>query len=145
MKALARIIMPLLLRLDDIVTKCINRVAIPYDGGVHAKHRLMQYHQFFVTRVKPGERVLDIGSGYGAVAYSLATQAGAFVTGIDLNANNIAKAKAKFHHPNLSFVHGDARTSLPAGAWDVVVLSNILEHLEQRIPFLTDIQRHLLS
>ena len=33
--------------------------AIAYDGGVHAKHRLMRYHDFFVERVEVGERVLD--------------------------------------------------------------------------------------
>jgi 2-polyprenyl-3-methyl-5-hydroxy-6-metoxy-1,4-benzoquinol methylase len=93
--------------------------------------------------VEQGERVLDIGCGYGAVAYSLATQAGALVTGIDLNEDNIVKAQARFQHPNLSFVHGDARASLPSGAWDVVVLSNILEHLEHRVSFLADIQRRI--
>ena len=132
-----------LLLADEFLTRCINRLAIEYDGGVHVKHRLMRYHEFFVSRVKPGERVLDVGCGYGAVAYSLATQAGALVTGIDLNEGNIIKAQARFQHTNLSFVHGDARTSLPSGAWDVVVLSNILEHLEHRVSFLADIQRRI--
>ncbi|MCG3772760.1 MAG: 2-methyl-6-phytyl-1,4-hydroquinone methyltransferase [Nitrosomonadaceae bacterium] len=130
-----------LLLADKFLTRCINRLAIEYDGGVHVKHRLMRYHEFFVSRVKLGERVLDVGCGCGAVAYSLATQAGAFVTGIDLSKDNILKAQARFKHPNLSFVHGDARTSLPSGAWDVVVLSNILEHLEHRVSFLADVQR----
>ena len=132
-----------LLLADEFLTRCINRLAIEYDGGVHVKHRLMRYHEFFVSRVKPGEHVLDVGCGYGAVAYSLAAQAGALVTGIDLNEGNIVKAQARFQHPNLSFVHGDARTSLPSGAWDVVVLSNILEHLEHRVSFLADIQRRI--
>ena len=125
--------MRLLLMLDNVVGKLINRLAIPYDGGVHVKHRLMRYHDFFVNRIAPGERVLDIGCGYGAVAYSLATRAGALVTGIDLNEVNVAKAKGRFHHPNLTIVHGDARTNLPSGPWDVLVLSNILEHIDQRV------------
>ena len=135
--------MRLLLMVDNAVSKLINRLAIPYDGGVHVKHRLMRYHDFFVNRIAPGERVLDVGCGYGAVAYSLATRAGALVTGIDLNEANVAKARAKFHHPNLTFVHGDAMANLPPGPWDVLVLSNILEHIERRIFFLTELQQGL--
>lgn len=143
MRKFTRIAMRLLLMVDNVVSKLINRLAIPYDGGVHVKHRLMRYHEFFVNRVAPGERVLDIGCGYGAVAYSLATRAGALVTGIDLNEANVAKARGKFHHPNLTFVHGDARENLPPGPWDVLVLSNILEHIERRIFFLAELQQGL--
>lgn len=143
MRKFTRIAMRLLLMVDSVVSKLINRLAIPYDGGVHVKHRLMRYHEFFVNRVASGERVLDIGCGYGAVAYSLAARAGALVTGIDLNEANVAKARGKFQHPNLTFVHGDARTNLPPGPWDVLVLSNILEHIERRIFFLTELQQGL--
>lgn len=128
---------------DDFLNRCINRLAIEYDGGVHVKHRLMRYHDFFVNRIRPGERVLDIGCGYGAVAFSIVTQAKARVTGVDLNAANVAKAKEHFRHPDLSFVHGDATVDLPGGLWDVVVLSNILEHLEHRVPFLITLQQRL--
>lgn len=93
MRKFTRIAMRLLLMVDSVVSKLINRLAIPYDGGVHVKHRLMRYHEFFVNRVASGERVLDIGCGYGAVAYSLAARAGALVTGIDLNEANVAKAR----------------------------------------------------
>ena len=143
MRKFTRIAMRLLLMVDSVVSKLINRLAIPYDGGVHVKHRLMRYHEFFVNRVASGERVLDIGCGYGAVAYSLAARAGALVTGIDLNEANVAKARGKFQHPNLTFVHGDARTNLPPGPCDVLVLSNILEHIERRIFFLTELQQGL--
>ena len=143
MKGLARILLRLLLQIDDVLTKGINRLSLIYEGGIHVKHRLMKYHDFFIDRICSTDRVLDIGCGYGAVAYSVATKAGARVTGIDLNAKNIAKASARFRHPNLVFVHGDARTALPGGEWDVVVLSNILEHLEYRPEFLKDLQRRL--
>jgi len=140
MKAPTKTLMRVLLRVDDFLTRCINRLALLYDDGVHVKHRLMRYHDFFVDRIRSGERVLDVGCGYGAVAYSVASRAGAVVTGIDLNAENIAKACALFRHPNLTFVTGDAFTDLPDGTFDVVLLSNILEHLEHRVEFLTAVQ-----
>ena len=143
MKAVARSAMRILLRADDFLTKCINRLAIEYDGGVHVKHRLMKYHDFFVERISPGERVLDVGCGYGAVAYSVASRAGAVVVGIDLRAENIVKARQLFQHPNLSFLQGDVLRGLPKESFDVIMLSNILEHIEQRVEFLTIVHERL--
>jgi 2-polyprenyl-3-methyl-5-hydroxy-6-metoxy-1,4-benzoquinol methylase len=143
MKRVTRFAMRLLLRADDFLTKCINRLAIEYDDGVHVKHRLMQYHDFFVERISTGERVLDIGCGYGAVAYSVASRTGAMVTGIDLRAENIAKARQLFQHPNLVFRQGDALRDLPKETFDVIMLSNILEHIEHRVEFLSTIHERL--
>ena len=143
MKAVARSAMRVLLKADDFLTKCINRLAIEYDGGVHVKHRLMKYHDFFVERISPGERVLDVGCGYGAVAYSVASRAGAVVVGIDLRAENIVKARQLFQHPNLSFLQGDVLQGLPKESFDVIMLSNILEHIEQRVEFLTIVHERL--
>jgi SAM-dependent methyltransferase len=129
-----------LLLLETALSGLIDEAAQRYDGGVHAKHRLTAYHDFFVTRVKPGERVLDIGCGYGAVAYSLTTRANAVVTGIDLDASNIADARRRFQHPRLTFVQGDACRALPGGAFDVVVASNVIEHIEGRVEFYRAVQ-----
>ncbi len=129
-----------LLAIDDVLTRQIDHTAIRYDNGVHVKHRLMNYHDFFVTRLQAGERVLDIGCGYGAVAYSMANRANAHVVGIDLDSGNIRNAQAKFQHPNLTFICGDALKTLPDEAFDTIVISNVLEHIEDRIGFLQQVQ-----
>jgi 2-polyprenyl-3-methyl-5-hydroxy-6-metoxy-1,4-benzoquinol methylase len=61
------------------------------------------------------------------------------VVGVELNTENFRRACAGDVPGNLSFVNADARTSLPQGHWDVVVLSNILEHIDDRVGFLRDI------
>ena len=66
-----------LLTMDSDVSGQIDLVALAYGDGVHVKHRIMRYHDFFVARVRDGERVLDIGCGYGAVAHSIASRSGA--------------------------------------------------------------------
>ena len=117
--------------------------AVAYDGGIHTKHRHTHYHDFFVERLQPGERVLDIGCGNGFLACDMAAKGGGHVTGIELNAENVATARQKFSHPNVQFIHGDALKDLPAGAYDTVVLSNVLEHLPGRVDFLRNIRERL--
>jgi 2-polyprenyl-3-methyl-5-hydroxy-6-metoxy-1,4-benzoquinol methylase len=80
-----------------------------------------------------------VGCGYGAVAFSLARRAGAAVTGIDLDPANIAMATARFRHGGLTFVTGDAQ-EVPGGRFDVVVASNIIEHLPRRVEFYRAVQ-----
>jgi SAM-dependent methyltransferase len=116
-------------------------LSVAYDGGRHTKHRHTRYHDFFVNRVSPGERVLDVGCGQGFVAWDLALRSSAVVTGIDISRDNIAAARAAHVHPHLSFVHGDATVGVPGGPWDVIVLSNVLEHIEHRELFLAALAR----
>lgn len=132
-----------LLQADDDVTSLVNDVAVRYDDGLHVKHRLMRYHDFFLERVRPEERVLDIGCGYGAVAFSIASRTSADVVGIDLDRSNFEKARARFRLPNLHFVHGDALVDLPQERFDVIVFSNVLEHLDERAAFLRRVQARL--
>ena len=65
-----------------------GQVAGWYGQGVHPKHRLMDYHRFFISRIQHSDHVLDIGCGIGAVAYDVAVSTGASVIGIDINEKN---------------------------------------------------------
>jgi len=125
-----------LLEVERVVSGQIDLAALEYGDGVHVKHRLMRYHDFFVDRVAAGESVLDVGCGYGAVASSIAQRSKARVTGIDLSAPNIAQARAAFAAPGLEFIVGTAPDDLGSTHFDVIVLSNVLEHVEQRREFL---------
>jgi ubiquinone/menaquinone biosynthesis C-methylase UbiE len=131
-----------LFAVQDRLTLAINERAAAHGGGEHPKHRLTRYHDFFVERIAPDARVLDIGCGQGAVARSIARRLPrATVLGIDLDEGRLAKARASDNPANLAFVHGDATRGLPPGPWQVVVLSNILEHVERRVEFLADLLR----
>lgn len=126
-------------RLLDVHQDAYDQVdlgAIRYDGGVHAKHRLTRYHDFFVERIAPGERVLDVGCGKGELAYDIADRAGASVVGIDVNPWSLAFARERFAHPAVTFVEVDVAAYVPDAPFDVVVMSNVLEHIEGRVDLL---------
>ena len=123
-----------LCRLDNAVYRATSRAAVWYGGGLHVKHRLTAYHDFFLARVASGERVLDIGCGHGALAGDLAGL-GAVVTGVDRDQAAIREARSRYARTGARFVAADA-SRLPPGPSDVVILSNVLEHLDDRVAFL---------
>ena len=130
-----RAVRELLVTYDDVYRE-LDRTAIAYEDGIHPKHRLTHYHDFFVERVRPGERVLDIGSGKGELAHDLVTRAGASVVGVDHDPSHFAFARSHYLHDQLEFRSGDVLEEVPPGHFDVVVLSNVLEHLGLRVEFL---------
>lgn len=119
-------------RLDNAIANAAAR----YGEGVHPKHRLTRYHDFFVARVTPGARVLDVGCGNGYLAMRLAADSGAEVLGVDIVPANVEKARALHAHPRARFETGDILRATPEGPFDVVVMSNVLEHLPDRAALL---------
>jgi len=136
-----RFCLRLILRLHNVVYKLASAFAIKVEGGLHPKHRLMHYHQFFLDQIKSADRVLDIGCGNGALAYDLAGKARE-VTAIDTNAKNEHAWKTRYGRENLHYLVQDATTYQPEHPYDVVVLSNVLEHIDRRIDFLKSV-KHL--
>jgi len=119
-----------------------GKTSIKYGGGVHTKHKHIKYHDFFVKNIKAGENVLDIGSGNGFLSYDMATKVkGTKVTGIELSKENIEFARSHYKHDNLSFIKGNVLKDLPEKEFDVITLSNVLEHIERRVDFLKNLQQ----
>ncbi len=95
---------------------------------------------FLLDGIVRGERVLDLGCAQGVIANMLA-QRGAEVVGVDHDAKQIEQAKARY--PDVQFVTGDARDYLrDADRFDVLVLSHILEHLDDPRQFMREIATH---
>lgn len=128
--------------LEDAIRHVVNERAMVSGEGVHPKHRLMQYHKFFYDRIAPGESVLDIGCSYGEVARSVAAACpNSVVMGIDYDQKKLDQARENPHNPpNLHFTFGDATLWVPNGPWLVIILSNVLEHISQRVEFLQKLQ-----
>lgn len=130
-----------LFKIKDKLNLIINERAMAYGKGEHPKHKLTNYHQFFIDNIVNYQKVLDVGCGYGAVARSIAfAHKDSIVLGIDINHSNISKAISVINPKNLSFLQGDASDFNFKEKFDVIVLSNVLEHIYDRVSFLKQIR-----
>jgi len=131
-----RSVLALMVALHNKLYAIISRLAVYSENeGIHPKHRLQDYHQWYCKHLQRDWRVLDIGCGNGRLACAMAEHC-LTVTGIDLEADNVAQAKSSCDKPNVNIVCGDAVTYDFAATYDAVVLSNVLEHIEDRRSFL---------
>jgi len=128
------------LRLDNYCYKIISKLSIWDNNDIHPKHRIMNYHQFFVDNIGKNDNVLDIGCGNGFVAYDIAQKAKS-VLGIDINKQSIKFGRKYYQRENLSFVIGDATKYQLKNNFDLIVLSNVLEHIKNRTAFLKKIRK----
>lgn len=80
----------------------------------------------------PGDRVLDLGCGWGTFSFALAER-GLDVVGVDFSRRSIEfceQRKTERGTPNLRFVCADAGdTGLEGEAYDLVIAADLFEHL----------------
>lgn len=139
MQKFYKFLLRLALKASNFNYKIISYLAIKSENGIHPKHRLIGYHKFFVDNVSASDNVLDIGCGNGALIYDVAKKVKNAV-GIDIENKNIEKAKRKHSVQNIKYIVGDATRDLGAEKFDVIILSNVLEHIEHRVEFLKNIK-----
>jgi SAM-dependent methyltransferase len=79
--------------------------------------------------------VLEIGCATGELIAAMPVRAGGRKVGLDISAENIAAARARF--AQVDFECGDFRAR-PVGHFEVVVMSDVLEHVPDDAAFLHD-------
>lgn len=137
-------VLKFLFGLDNRIYTLAGQWAVAYDDGRHAKHRLTGYIAYFVDLARQaGGPYLDVGCHEGALAAALAAQVTDRVVGVEIDSTRVDTARRSHRRDNLSFVCADATKTELDGPFRTVILSNVLEHLEERTQFLRDlIARH---
>ena len=123
------------LYLSDMFASLANLLITRQHGAVHPKHEIMQYEKFFLRFIEPSMSVLDVGSNRGTMTGKLAAKA-ARVTGIELDEPLVEFARAHNSAANVDYILGDVTRFTPAQRYDACVLSNVLEHIEDRVGLL---------
>ena len=138
----AKVITGLLSRLHQSSYAYVGAFAVAAEGGLHPKHRLMNYHMFFVNNLSKGDRVLDIGCGNGALLKDIALKTDAPAVGVEISEDNVRSAKKMLSAlPNVEIVKSDIREYKNNQEIDVIVLSNVLEHLDRRVELLQSLEK----
>lgn len=95
--------------------------------------------------VRDGDKVVDIGCGYGATSRILAERRGAEMTGMTISATQLAYAKANNSVPGRTeFLLRDWYDNrLPAGRFDIALTVESLEHMPDLPGFFRECHRVL--
>lgn len=137
-KMFYRNLLKIFLRLYDFAYQKINSVAIRY-YGMHPKHKFNDFHKFFIDRVPNGARVLDIGCSRGELTVDLAAKA-SYVIAYDISEESIKSAIKNNSRQNINYFVGEATNNMPQEQFDIVVCSNVLEHISNPQEFLNKLR-----
>jgi 2-polyprenyl-3-methyl-5-hydroxy-6-metoxy-1,4-benzoquinol methylase len=108
----------------------------PADYAVRAR--------FLLDRVRPGQRVLDVGCGEGRFAAALA-RAGAEVVGLDVAAEPLRRARAAHPRLDLRLVAPDGPWELEDASFDAVWAGEVIEHVLDTAAWMSEVRRVLRS
>lgn len=135
-----------ILRLHGFCYGLAGPMASQIENGVHPKHRIMRYKEWFLDNIGENDVVLDVGCNMGMMPEVMSKKA-AFVYGIEINSKLIAEAKAKRQKNNIEFICADATTYdyTQCRPIQCITLSNVLEHIENRVDFLRKLIRQVPS
>jgi ubiquinone/menaquinone biosynthesis C-methylase UbiE len=124
----------------DLLTKwCF----LPLGGEEKVRKELIAH-----VDLSPGDKILDMCCGTGAVTFIVAQRAGqsSEVIGMDLSSGQLAVARKKNHLSNVRFIEGDASaTGFEGGSFDKVFISHALHEMrrETRLKVLVEARRVL--
>lgn len=138
MNKLLILIIKILMFINSKSYELIGRFSVKLNKGIHPKHNIIKYKEWFLEKIHPKDIILDIGCNKGQIVDLLATKA-SFVYGIEINDNYINYAIKNNLRNNVEYICSDATSynySLLNKKINTIILSNVLEHIGQRVTFL---------
>jgi SAM-dependent methyltransferase len=136
-KLFSKLFIKPILKLHGACYKLASNMAIQLNDGIHPKHKIMKYKEWFLHNINDAAVVLDIGCNTGMMPKVMSAKA-KFVYGIEIEKKHIEIARIQSQQKNIEFICADALSydyskCMPI---DVITLSNVLEHIDDRVNFL---------
>lgn len=133
----AKIFLRTVLKLHSKTYFLAGAYATILNNSVHPKHNILKYKEWFRDNIEVGWVVFDVGCNTGQLPYLLAKKA-KYVYGIEKNEMFIREAKANRQKSNIEYIFSDALKYDYSNfrEIDCITLSNVLEHIHQRVEFL---------
>ena len=126
-----------LFELENKVYQLAGKESVRFGNGIHSKHRHIGYHRFFTNNLDVGSNVLDVGCSTGELSNDIAGKVyPGKVFGVEIEKEKVVKAREEYNKDNLTFIHGNIFNTMPPVKIDVITLSNVLEHIENRVELL---------
>jgi len=126
-----------LMELDNFIYSQVGQKALAYGKGHHVKHRLTGYVDHFADLASTCEGpFLDVGCGNGELAFAISTRVKEKVVGIDILKSRIDACSKLPERDNLTYTLGDACKVDLEGEYKTIVMSNVFEHIKDRVDFL---------
>jgi 2-polyprenyl-3-methyl-5-hydroxy-6-metoxy-1,4-benzoquinol methylase len=144
-KIVGRLTLKFLLRCHNVLYRVISVCAIGYYGR-HPKHRIIRYFDWFACNVSQNSKILDIGSNTGLLAVCLAEKVQK-VTAVEMEKKFYSIAVKENNRNNIVYINEDVFHYLNNSSeiYDIVVMSNVLEHIANRNQLLKLINSRLNS
>lgn len=98
--------------------------------------------QFLLAHLAAGDRVLDLGCGVGDFT-ALLVEHGYAAVGCDVSEEALRRARARF--PGAEFAQSGEELPLADASFDVVWAGEVLEHVQDCLGLLAEVQRVLRS
>ena len=102
-----------------------------------------RWRRFLVSRVQamPGDRVLDVATGTGAVAHELIRRTGCRVVGVDVTPEMLAEARRRLG-PDVELVEARAeQLPFPDASFDALTFTYLLRYVEDPAATLRELAR----
>ena len=146
-KTVAKLIIMPLLRLHSFAYKYSGVYSVILNEGSHPKHGIIRYFDWFNNNINKQDVVVDIGCNKGYMVNYLSNKA-KYVYGIEIISEFIEYANDNYTRDNIMFINEDATKfnfkSLNHNI-SIVTLSNVLEHIDNRVDFLKKIKSNIQS
>lgn len=139
----AKLFLKPLLIFDQYLYFIIGQYASLYYGGKHPKHDIINYADWFNSNIEKNWIVVDVGSNKGEMSIKL-TQKAKKVFGIEIDKKLYQESILK-SNDKIEFINCDATkfdySKIPKV--DCITLSNVLEHIENRVFFLDSLRKNV--